>query len=79
MASWNDILSHYSFVSKTYSEQSDLADLHKPLLDFVPNYPIPAFRPNSNHFIHDEYQYKLSPILPSTETLYNFPVSVEDT
>ncbi len=79
MATWENILSHYSFVSKTYSEQTDPADLHKPFVDVVPHYPIPAFRPNSNHFLHHEYQHILSPILPSTETLYDFPISVEVT
>ncbi len=77
MATWDDILSHYSFVSNTYLEKSDPADLRKPFVDVVPNHPIPAFRPDSNCFLHHEYQHILSPIFPSTETFYYFPVSVE--
>ncbi len=73
MVTWDDILSHYSFVSKTYSEQIDPADLCKPFMNIVPDHPIPAFRPNSNFFLHHEYQNILSPILPSPNTLYDFP------
>ncbi len=74
MATWDDILSHYSFNSKTYSELTDPADLRKPFVDFVPDYSIPEFRPNSNRFHHHEYYNILSPILTSTNTLYDFPI-----
>ncbi len=79
MATWDDILFHYSFVSNTYLEKSDPADLRKPFVDFVPNYPIPSFRPNFNRFLNHEYHHIFSSILPSTDTLYDFPVSVEVT
>ncbi len=79
MATWDNILSHYSFNSKTYSELTDPADLRKPFVTDVPDYPIPAFRPNSNCFLHHEYHNILSPILTSTNTLYDFPVNVETT
>ncbi len=52
MATWDAILSYYSFDSKNYSESSDPADLSKAFVDVVPEYPIPAFRPNSNRFLH---------------------------
>ncbi len=39
-------------------------------------YPL-TFRPNSNRFIHQAYHHVLSPILTTTNTLYDFPVSVE--
>ncbi len=79
MATWDDILYHYSFDSKNYSELTDQADLRKPFVNVVLDYHIPAFRPNSNHFHHHEYNNILSPILTSTNTLYNFPISVEMT
>ncbi len=60
-----------------FAEQTDPAKLCKPFVDIVPDYPIPAFRPNSNRFLHHEYQNILSPILPSINTLYDFPVSFE--
>ncbi len=69
MATWDNILSHYSFESKNYLQQTDPANLPKPFVDFVPDYPIPAFRPNSNRFLHQEYHNILSPILPSANTL----------
>ncbi len=77
MATWDAILSHYSFDSKNYSETSDPADLSKAFVDVNPEYPIPTFRPNSNHFLHQDYNHVLSPILTTTNTLYDFPVSVE--
>ncbi len=43
MATWDAILSHYSFNSKNYSESSDPADLSKAFVDVMPEYPIPAF------------------------------------
>ncbi len=79
MATWDHIPSHYSFDSNIYSEKSYPADLRKPFVDVVPNYPIPTFRPNYYHFLKHGYHHILSPIFPSTETLYDFPVSVEVT
>ncbi len=76
MATWDNILSHYSFNSKTLSDLTDPADLHKPFVDILPDYPIPAFRPNSNRFLHHKCHNILSPIFTSTNTLYDFPVSV---
>ncbi len=72
MATWDAILSHYSFDSKNYSEISDLADISKAFVDVEPEYPIPAFRPNSNLFLHQAYHHDLSPILTNTNTLYDF-------
>ncbi len=77
MATWDDILSHYSFNFKNYSELTDPVDLRKTFVDVVPDYPIPAFRPNSYRFLHHKYHNILSPILTSSNTLYDFPVSVE--
>ncbi len=79
MATWDAILYHYSFNSKNYWESSDTADLNKAFVDVMPEYPIPAFRPNSNHFLHQDYNHVISPILTTTtnNTLYDFPVSVE--
>ncbi len=77
MVTWDAILSHYSFDSKNYSESSVPADLSKAFVDIVPEYPIPAFRPNSNRFLHQDYNHVLSPILTTTNTLYHFLVSVE--
>ncbi len=79
MATWDTILSHHSFDSKQYSEFTDPADLSKPFVDVVSEYPISAFRPNSNHFLHQDYSNVLSPILTTTNTLYDFPISVEMT
>ncbi len=79
MTTWDAILSHYSFDSKHYSELTDPANLNKPFVDVVPEYPIPAFRPNSNHFLHQDYSNVLSPILTTTNPLYNFPISVKMT
>ncbi len=79
MTTCDDILSHYSFDSKFYDELCDPADLRKPFVDIVPSYPILAFTPNYNHFADHEYANILSPILPSTETLFDFPVSVNVT
>ncbi len=79
MATWDNILSHYSFDSKHYSELTDPADIRKPFVDVVPDYPIPAFRPNSNRFLHREYNNVLSPILITANTLYDFPISVDMT
>ncbi len=79
MTTWDNILSHYSFDSKLYDELYDPADLRKPFVDVVPSYPIPAFRPNYNRFDDYEYDNILSPILPSIETLFDFPVSVDVT
>ncbi len=76
MATWDDILSHYSFDSKHYSELTDPANLRKPFADVVPDYPLPAFRPKSNRFLYHECNNILSPILTTTNTLYNFPISV---
>ncbi len=77
MAAWDTILSHYSFDSKHYSEFTDKADLSKAFVDVVLEYPISAFRPNSNRFLHQDCSYVLSPILTTTNTLYDFPVGVE--
>ncbi len=77
MATWDAILSHYSFDSKNYSESSDLADHSKAFVDVMPEYPIPAFKPNTNPFLHQDYNHVLSPILTTTNTLYDFPVTVE--
>ncbi len=77
MTTWDTILSHYSFNSKNYSESSDPADLSKAFVDVVPEYAIPAFRRNSNCFLHQDYNHVLSTILTSSNTLYDFPVSVE--
>ncbi len=79
MATWDYILSLYSFDSKHYSELTDPANLHKPFVDVMPDYPIPAFRPNSNRFLHHEYNNVLSPILTTTNTLYDFPINVDMT
>ncbi len=79
MTTWDNILSHYSFYSKLYDELCNPADLHKPFVDIVPSYLIPAFRPNYKCFAYHEYDNILSPILPSTETLFDFPVSVDVT
>ncbi len=77
MATWDAILSQYSIDSKNSSESTDPADLSKAFVDVVQEYPIPAFRPNSNRFLHQDYNHVLSPILTTTNTLYDFPVSVE--
>ncbi len=77
MASWNAILSHYSFDSKKYSEISHPANLSKDFVNIEPENTLPAFRPNSNCFIHQAYHHVLSSILTTTNTLYDFPVSVE--
>ncbi len=77
MATWDAIRSHYSLDSKHYSEFTDPADLSKAFVDVVPEYPIPAFRPNSNHFLHQDYNHVLSSILTTTNNLYDFPISVE--
>ncbi len=79
MANWDYILSHYSFNSTTCSELTHPAHLGKPFVDVVPDYPIPAFRPNSNCFLQYEYHNILSPIITSTNTLYDFPIGVEMT
>ncbi len=79
MATWDTILSHYSFDSKHYSEFTDPANLSKPFVDVVLEYHLPAFRPNSNRFLHQDYSNVLSPIITTTNTLYNFPISVEMT
>ncbi len=79
MTTWDDIFSHYSFDSKLYDELSDPGDLRKPFVDVVPYYPIPAFRPNYNRFADREYDNILTSILPSTETLLDFPVSIDVT
>ncbi len=63
MATWDAILSHYSFDSKYYLELSDPADLSKAFVDVEPEYPIPSFRPNSNHFVHQDYNHVLSLIV----------------
>ncbi len=77
MATWDAIHSHYSLDSKHYSEFTDPADLSKAFVDIVLEYPIPAFRPNSNHFLLQDYNHVLSLIITTTNTLYDFPVSVE--
>ncbi len=79
MATWDAIILHYSFDSKHYSEFTDPADLSKVFVDVVPEYPIPAFRPKSNHFLHQDYSNVLSPVITTTNTLYDFPISVEMT
>ncbi len=76
MTTWNNILSNYSFDSKFYNEHCDPADLCNPFVDVVPNYPIPAFRPKYNRFVDHSYNDVLVRILPSKDTLYDFPVSV---
>ncbi len=76
MTTWDNILSHYTFDSKFYTEHYDPADLCKPFVDVVPSYPIPAFRPNYNRFAHHTNDNVLAPILPSADTLYDFHVSV---
>ncbi len=73
MATWDAILSHYSFDSKYYSEISEPVDLIKVFVDLRTG----AFRLNSNRFIHQAYHHVLSPILTTTNTLYDFPVSVK--
>ncbi len=77
MATWDAILSHYSFDSKNDSESSDPVDLSKAFVDVMPEDPIPAFRPNSNRFLHKDYNHILLTILTTTNTWYDFPVSVE--
>ncbi len=79
MTNCDPILWNYSFDSKHYSEFTDPADLSKAFWDIVPEYLIPAFRPNSNLFLHQDYSYILSPILTTSNTLYDFPISVEIT
>ncbi len=79
MTTWNDILSYYSFDSKLYDELCDPAKFCMAFVDVVPSYPIPYFRPNYNNFAYHEYDNIFSPILPSTETLFDFPVSVDVT
>ncbi len=79
MTTWDDMLLHYSLDSKLYDELCDPADLGKPFVDVVPSYPKAAFRPNYNCFVDHEYDNILSPILPSSETLFDFPVSVDVT
>ncbi len=74
MTTWDDLLSHYYFDSKTYNEHCDPADLHKPFVNFVPSYPMPAFQPNSNPLATYSYHNVLLPILPSADTLYDFPL-----
>ncbi len=63
MTTWDDILSHYTFDSKFYTEHCDPADLRKPFVDVVPIYPIPAFRPNYNRFADHTYDTFLAQIL----------------
>ncbi len=77
MATLDAILSHYSFDSKHYLEFTEPADLSKAFVDIMPEYSIPAFSPNSNCFLHQDYNHVLSPILTTTNTLYDIPVSVE--
>ncbi len=77
MTTWDDILIHYVFDSKFYD--CDTAGLRKPFVDVVPSYPIPAFRPNYNRFADHTYNNVLQPIHPSTETLFDFLVSVDVT
>ncbi len=77
MATWDAILSHYSFDSKNYLESTGPADLSKAFVDVMPKYPIPAFRPNSNRFLYQDYNHVILPILTTTNTLYDFPVGVE--
>ncbi len=79
MATWDAILSHYSFDFKHYSEFTEPADPSKAFVDIMLEYPIPAFRPNSNCFLHQDYSNVLLPILTTTTTLYDFPISVEMT
>ncbi len=78
MITWDNILSQYIFGSKFYILHCDPADL-QTFVDVVPSYPIPAFRPNYNHFADHTYDNILAPILPSTNTLYYFPVTVDVT
>ncbi len=70
MTTWND--------SKFYNEHCDLVDLSNPFVDIVPSYPIPAVRPDYNRFVDHSYNNVLAPILPSKDTLYDFPVSVDN-
>ncbi len=79
MSTWDAIFSHYSFDSKHYSEFTDPTDLSKAFVDVMSEYPIPAFRPNSNRFLHQDYTNVISPILTTTNTLYDFPISVDMT
>ncbi len=79
MPAWDAILSHYSFDSKHYSELSNRADLSKAFVDVMTEYPIPAFKQNSNRFLHENYSNVLSPILTTVTTLFDFPASVDVT
>ncbi len=76
MTTRDDIQSHYTFDSKFYTEHYDPSGLRKPFVDVVSSYPTPAFRPNYNRFANHTYNIVLAPILPSADTLYDFPVSV---
>ncbi len=79
MASWNSILSHYTFDSKFYMQSSDPKDLSKSVVDAVPEYPFLAFEPNQNCFLYESYDNILAPIIPSSETLHDFPFNVDVT
>ncbi len=79
MASWDSILSHYTFESKLYTKSSDTTDLGNSFLDTISEYPFPAFRPNLNRFLYESYYNILAPIIPSSETLLDFPFSVDVT
>ncbi len=79
MASWDYILSHYTFDSKLYTESSDPRDLRNSFVDTIPEYPFPAFRPNQIRFLFESYDNILAPIIPSSETLLDFPFSVDVT
>ncbi len=48
-------------------------------MDTVPEYHFPAFRPNQNRFLFESYDNILAPIMPSSETLLDFPFSVDIT
>ncbi len=79
MASWDSILSHYTFDSKLYTESSDPTDLRNSFVDTIPEYPFPSFRPNQNCFLFESYDNILASIMPFTETLLDFPFSVDIT
>ncbi len=79
MTTWDDILSHYTFDSKSYIEHCEPANLHNLFVDVMPSYPIPAFKPNYNRFTDHTYYNVLASILPSTNILYDFPVTVNVT
>ncbi len=79
MTTSDDILFHYSFDSKHYSELTDPAKPPQTFCGHVPDYPMPVFSANSNHFLQYKYNNILLPILTAANILYDFPISVDMT